>query len=288
MAKAAVFLLVLILWVLLAGTADADGTIYVPLVQGRATHAYYVPVWYAPAPVKLGLSGGTVAQAERLGAAWLYDWTAHPPVREWFESVPMLGRDWGAGPVPAVGGNSPYLMGFNEPDLQVQANITPERAAVLWRQIEQAYPHKLLVSPAPSCGDVWWLAHFRVTYRDIFGTWPRLDVLAAHCYRWTAAGCIQVAQQFAAWVQEWQIPGGYWVTEFAFVPAWATDAEAEARTFVQYLEADPLARRYAPFVAHTERGVWYWPDTRASADPSLFVGPGSLELTTVGRWYQGH
>ena len=88
------------------------------------------------------------------------------------------------------------------------------------------------------------------------------------------------------WVRDWQVPGGYWFTEFAFVPAWAADAEREARAFVAYLEADPLARRYAPFVAYTERGVWYWPDTRAAADPSLFVGPTSTQLTAVGRWYQ--
>ena len=68
-----------------------------------------------------------------------------------------------------------------------------------------------------------------------------------------------------------------------FVPAWATDAEREARVFVAYLEGDPLARRYAPFVAYTERGVWYWPDTRPEADPSLLTADG--QLTEIGTWY---
>jgi len=263
-----------------AGTVAAD--------TDTPHYTYFVPVYYVPAPHKLGLAGGTVEQAATIGASWLYDWTANPPHSDApVEAVPMLARDWGDRPVPQVGGNSPYILGFNEPDLSSQANLTPQRAAVLWRRIEQAYPHRLVVSPAVSCGDLYWLVRFRLAYRELYGTWPRFDVLAAHCYRWNAAGCIQVAQQFATWVRDWQVPGGYWFTEFAFVPAWAADAEREARAFVAYLEGDPLARRYAPFVAYTERGVWYWPDTRAAADPSLFVGPGSLELTDVGRWY-GH
>ena len=93
----------------------------------------------------------------------------------------MLARDWWDRPVPQVGGNSPYILGFNEPDLSSQANLTPQRAAVLWRRIEQAYPHRLLVSPAVSCGDLYWLVRFRSAYRELYGTWPRFDVLAACC-----------------------------------------------------------------------------------------------------------
>lgn len=250
-------------------------------------YTYYVPIWYAAEPLaKLGLSGGTYAQAQVLGASWLYDWGTHPAIGdEWFEAVPMIWGAWGNGPVPEVGGNSPWLLGFNEPDIAIQANITPERAARLWRQIEQAYPRKLLVSPAPSGEGRYWLVQMRLAYRELFGTWPRWDALAMHCYQWTAAGCAGVLKDYRAWVRDWGIAGGIWVTEFAFQKAWTADPEREASTFVAMLEADPLVRRYAPFVAHTPLGVWYWPYTSPQADPSLFAGPTSLTFTTVGQWY---
>lgn len=265
---------------------SAQNPVYFPSVQGRTTYVYYVPTWFVPPLNKLGLSGGTPQQADALGANWLYDWTTHPDTRgEYVEAVPMVWGAWGDGSVPEVGGNSPWLMGFNEPDIAIQANLTPEHAARLWRQIEAAYPRKLLVSPAPSSEGRYWLVQMRLAYRELFDTWPRFDVLAAHCYQWTAAACDAVLRDYRAWVRDWQIPGGIWVTEFAFQRAWTPDPEREARTFVAMLEADPLVRRYAPFVAHTPRGVWYWPYTSPQADPSLFVGPQSLTLTDVGRWY---
>lgn len=251
------------------------------------TYQYYVPMYYVPPLNKLGLSGGTVRQAETLGANWLYDWGTQPPYANVpVEAVPML---WGQFTIkddwcPALGGNSPYLMGGNECDLAGQCNTSPEIYAVIWRRIEECYPNRLLVSPAPSDTGRFWLIQMRLAYQRLYGTWPRFDALAMHCYQWTAAKCGIILQDYLQWARTWGV-SEVWVTEFAFVPAWAADAEKEAKDFIQMLEAEPLVTRYAPFIAYTEPGVWYWPDRRPEADPSLFAGAQSTALTAIGRWY---
>ena len=122
----------------------------------------------------------------------------------------------------------------------------------------------------------------------LYGVPPRFDALAWHCYEWQAAGCIARGKQFVGLARAWGVPE-VWCTEFAFVRAHTANPEREALAFVAWLEAEALITRYAPYGHYVERGAWYWPDTRASADPSLFAGPGSLELTDVGKWYaQGH
>lgn len=273
----------LVVWLVVMSSLLLSGA--AALADGGTT--LYLPAVYPLPQNKLGVAGGTVAQAQALGGAWLYDWTTQPPMSDApVESVPMIGHAGAVGQV--LGGNSPWVLGFNEPDLSSQANLTPQQAAVLWRQIETLYPRRLLVSPAVSCGDLYWLVRFRLAYQAEFGGWPRFDALAMHCYRWTAAGCAQVLDQYVAWAHDWSAPGQplpIWVTEFAFVPAWATDAEAEARAFVALLERTPEVRRYSPFVSYTPGGTWYWPDVRAAANPSLFVGPGSTQLTPLGAWY---
>jgi hypothetical protein len=76
-------------------------------------------------------------------AAWQYDWSANPlPCA--VENVPML---WSS--VKDVGGNSQWIMGFNEPDLKGQANIAAARAAQMWQQIESKFPDRKLLSPRP-------------------------------------------------------------------------------------------------------------------------------------------
>lgn len=269
--------------------APVQDAIYLPLVRSRATHTYYVPLWYVTKRSKLGLAGGTAEQANVLSASWLYNWHTHPPVGdEYSEAVPML---WGQFTLkddwcPMLGGQSRWLLGGNECDLASQCNISARDYAVIWKRIEECYPDRLLVSPAPSDAGRQWLVQMRLEYRQLYGAWPRFDALAMHCYQWTATKCGIILRDYLQWARDWGVHE-IWVTEFAFVPAWAADAEKEAKNFIQMLEAEPLVTRYALFTAYTPRGVWYWPDVRECADPSLFIGPTSLVFTEIGKWY-GH
>ena len=46
-----------------------------------------------------------------------------------------------------------YILGFNEPNFKAQANMTPQKAAAAWRELERESHGKPLVSPAAApCG----------------------------------------------------------------------------------------------------------------------------------------
>jgi hypothetical protein len=234
----------------------------------------YLPQVYAQ-PNKLGVAGGDAAQVAALGAAWHYTWSIQcdDPA-----CVPMI---WGAADVDKPATDSAWLLGFNEPDLAGQANLTPQAAALLWHDVEARYPERKLVAPAPSHEHFDWLLGFYAAYVTTYGHAPRLDALALHCYLPTAAECIALGRRFVGLAQAWDI-AEVWVTEFAFVPAYSYNAEREARAFVTWLEQTPRITRYAPFVAHIACD-WSWPDCRKSADPSLFDAFG--QLTEMGTWY---
>src|SRR6185437_12976196 len=76
-------------------------------------------------------SGATQALAES-GASWYYTWSATPGVAEpaGVQFVPMV---WGSANVTAstlsqVKHEGPVLLGFNEPDMSSQSNLTPAQA----------------------------------------------------------------------------------------------------------------------------------------------------------------
>lgn len=261
-----------------------------------APYTYYLPLWQAPEHVlRLGLAGGTPEQVRTLGGDWLYDWSATPQGSAQVEAVPMIGTARHVG--QALGGNSDWLLLFNEPDLcPWQACLSPAEAVGPYLRSVALYPQVWLVSPAPSSEDfrrMWapgstypgWLPLFREAVRSETGYYPDFQALAMHCYEWTAEACIRIGEQYLRWAEEWGVPE-IWITEFAFVQAWAPDAEREARAFLSWAERQARITRIAPYTAHTPLGVWYWPDTRPEADPSLFQAPASLEMTPLAHWYR--
>ena len=54
----------------------------------------------------------------------------------------------------------PILLGFNEPNHADQSNIEPEVAAAAWIELQNLYPDKILVSPAPAGGNTNWFDPF--------------------------------------------------------------------------------------------------------------------------------
>jgi hypothetical protein len=256
--------------VLSSVTIAGPGKLWIPFVRSPEHH------------VELGIAKGTAAQVKALGGSWYHNFGSAPEGAPGVEAVPMIfGRD-----VPSrLGGNSEYLLGMSEPDKLWGANMTPEEGAQVWRKIELAFPYKLLISPAPSHEDPEWLVRFRDAYRAAYGKWPRLDGLAMHCYIPDQGGCIALGQKYVGWAREWGVPE-IWVTEFAYLPKWALDAEAQAREFVAWMNGERLIKRYAPWTAYIQGGAPYWPYTDPETNPSLFTGPTSTELTSMGRWYK--
>ena len=92
---------------------------------------------------------------------------------------------------------SGWLIGFSEPNLPWQGNLSPQQGAKLWRQIENAALPKgiKLVSPSPNqwnpgqngypYGHQWTWAMVD-EYKALYGTKPHFDALGWNIYKETA------------------------------------------------------------------------------------------------------
>ena len=185
---------------------------------------------------------------------WYYDYLLDPESCG-IEAVPMIWDERGVG-LP-VGGNSPWLMGFNEPDRPGQADISPLEAVPLWAQVEADNPDRLLVAPS---GELPWLVDWYNAFTHTYRRPPRIDALPVHWYYASPSGSIKDAERHLQFTlqlyrhqaDQWNIPQ-VWLTEFAHVyrPA---EFLAAVGPWLSH-ECD----RYAWFATDYPPGVPWWP-----------------------------
>ena len=234
-------------------------------------------------------------EAISTGISWWYNWSPsyNSSVSESYQD---LGVDW----VPMTwNGNNPdqirafldqhpevkYLLTYNEPNFQDQANLTPAYAASLWPTFEQiAEEYNLqLVGPALNyCGGcvvvngepigsnyTIWMDMFLDEFRTQFGREPIMDFTALHWYDYG------LEDQVNEMVTRYGKP--LWLTEFALWrhEDWCTD-ELERDWMLEmldFLESHPYVHRYAWFTGRR-------PDFPKI---NLFAEDGSL--TALGEAY---
>ncbi|MFJ4437607.1 sigma-70 family RNA polymerase sigma factor [Streptomyces sp. NPDC088923] len=208
-----------------------------------------VGVWDAP-----GDERGLAAS----GARWYYTWSASP--RGIVDSgapgfVPMI---WGErntddATLATARANGPYLLGFNEPDMGGQANLSVERALDLWPEL-MAHG-KILGSPAVAYGGDTpggWLDRFMTGARE---RGYRVDFVAVHWYGGdfrTEAAVQQLRTYLEAVHRRYGKP--VWLTEFALTdfsrgvrfPSPA-DQAAFLTAATKMLDTLPWLQRYAWF-----------------------------------------
>lgn len=220
-------------------------------------------------PKGVGMAYDYPEDLEELG--WFYNWGNNPPVYFGYESVSM---SW-CQPADFLGGNSKYTLGPNEPNLKGQCDKTPLETARIWRVIEERFPDKLLGSPAPASANqpgtntpimgADWLRLFRQAYFGEYGEYPRLDVLTAHLYYWTAEEAIEMMEKYIQIAEEWGIPE-IWITEFNFptgapdyAPFYRTQEEAwqETEQLMAWVYEHPVVTRWAWFTNRV-RGTEAW------------------------------
>jgi len=263
-----------------------------PKVRPRGLpHQVWLPIVVSGYPGKkgVGLTYNYCEDVSAVGAVYAYNWGFRAPACAGSENIPMV---WGEQEVVRLmrgekpGGNSQWVLGFNEPDLcPSQACMSPLVAAIEWRQVELALPDRLLVAPAPSDLHPEWLPQFRDEFHNRYGRWPRLDGLAVHCYRRAAADCIALVEQYVAWGEEWGARE-VWVTEFAFPPCrYATEdgAQVEARRLITWLEASPVTRYF--WWSNRQMGA---PFEQGPGNPGCWTGLVDQwgGLTTLGEMYR--
>lgn len=155
------------------------------------------------------------------GASWYYTWaTEHPGVTTPSSAtfVPMI---WGAASVTdaslaQAGAHGPYLLGFNEPDMAQQSNMTVEQALELWPRLMKA--GKVLGSPAVATGaDVpgGWLDRFM---SGAAAGGYRVDFITIHWYGGdfrTPQAVDQLKSYLESVHQRYHKP--IWLTEYALI-----------------------------------------------------------------------
>lgn len=205
------------------------------------------------------------------GVCWTYNWGTAPNklIKDLFgtgegkkmEYLPMAwNRNANIASIKKYYDEHPdckYLLGYNEPNLADQSNITPQQAADAWPDLEAiANEYSLkLVSPAMSYtgsaindGKIWqpfeWMDEFIKLYKEKNGREPKMDYIAIHTYMNATAPTLNFVQQ---WIDKYNKQ--IWVTEFAAGEN-NPDSLTQVREMVKKvegLERNPGVFRYAWF-----------------------------------------
>ena len=200
---------------------------------------------------------GSKAALKDVGAAWYYSWAAsnaEVPGPAGTEFVPMI---WGAANVTdatlrQVKAEGEVLLGFNEPDLAEQSNMSVEAALAAWPRLEATGMR--LVSPAVAFGGDTpggWLDRFMAGAK---ARGSRVDAIALHWYGSDFSPA--AVSQFLGYVDAVHRRYGkpIWITEFGLIdfagsPKYPSDAEKVR--FIKGATAG-LEKR-----AYVERYAWF-------------------------------
>ncbi|MDT0303841.1 sigma-70 family RNA polymerase sigma factor [Streptomonospora wellingtoniae] len=231
--------------------------------------------------------GGAEAALRQSGAGWYYTWsTAHPGVDAGAgaEFVPMI---WGAESVTdqalaEAEAAGPHLLGFNEPDMAEQADMSVEQALELWPRLEET--GSTLGSPSVAYGadtEGGWLDRFMDGAQQ---RGHRVDFITVHWYGSdfrTDAAVEQLRGYLTAVHEKYGMP--VWLTEYALIDfsggAPRYPAPPEQAAFVS-ASADMLSD--LPFL---KRYAWFGLGTDESGPTTALYRSGPTP-TEMGRAFQ--
>jgi hypothetical protein len=236
-----------------------------PVATGAATA--YLTEYAAGTPVTRTAKKGIAtikystdqARLSAAGAGWYYNWSPTGTAGAGVEFVPQVWNDAAASAATISAltagkqqGRYTHLLGFNEPDLAEQANMTVTQALDAWPALQST--GLTLGSPAPANYWSGWLDEFMTGAAE---RGYRVDFINLHIYPdWTNPGAIEEVRGTLAdaW-NKWHKP--IWLTEIgtvdtsAWKPMYGTPSQSAADTFIQkvvpLLENLPYVQRYAWF-----------------------------------------
>ncbi len=230
-----------------------------------------------------GLSGKDALAAQQLKSLnlkWHYSWGSRanffaPPFVPMIRNAAVLDQD-------AIGivtrqlaqTNTKHLLGFNEPDVTAQANMSVDKAISLWPKLQATGLR--LGSPATVAPSSPWLADFMAKAKN---KGLRVDFITMHIYAWPNA--TDFLNKLNMLHDKYGKP--IWVTEYAVADWGATAANpckySRAET-EDFMRATVAGMRAMPFI---ERFAW---KTRPAGDikmgcSTIFKSDGTL--TSTGR-----
>ncbi|BGP20526.1 hypothetical protein JCM10213_003789 [Rhodosporidiobolus nylandii] len=204
-----------------------------------------------PTSTKKGTGYNDINLSSQLALSWRYNWAQYPdgPWNSSVEFVPMLWNDvagnWFANAQNAIDNGSKHLLGFNEPDLDSQANMNVTQAVAGWKKyMSPFYSKASLGSPAVTNGGapmgIAWLQAFAQACPEC---WAEIDFVALHWYdaAWnTGYFTIYLTDAYHT------LGKPIWLTEFA---GYGTQDEQIAflKYVIPWMEQQPFIERYAGF-----------------------------------------
>ena len=225
-----------------------------------------------------------VANLSALHVGWYYDWgTAPVGSAPGVQFVPMI---WSHGKVnpaalhAAVAARAGVLLGFNEPDVESQANMTVAQAIADWPQL--AATGLRLGSPAPGTGeDVktnGWLARFMT---QIKAHGYRVDFICLHPYQsdFDPVRATENLRHELEYIHNtYHLP--IWVTEYGLVD-WHQNTYPDAATAGRFATLSAAMMHGLPFV---ERYAWY---SLIPHQQTLSLANGDGTLNVIGQAWTG-
>lgn len=271
-----------------APTSAAPKALPVRKPTPRPTHAPpkappVAPVDSARKGVGVWTFPGVNTALDRSGAGWYYTWSTRHDGITGPGFVPMI---WGAGSADAASlaqakQAGPYLLGFNEPDMGGQSNMTTDQALSLWPKLMST--GKVLGSPAVAYGGDTpggWLDRFMSGAQQ---RGYRVDFIALHWYGGdftTASAVAQLKSYLTAVHNRYHKP--IWLTEFALIDfshgaRFPTDQQQAAfvTSAAAMLDGLPWLQRYA----------WFGLPAKDGAPSSGLFHSGPVE-TPAGRAFE--
>ncbi|GAA0592702.1 RNA polymerase [Kribbella sandramycini] len=200
-----------------------------------------------------------------VGASWYYTWAVNPQgiaTPPGVEFVPMI---WGRGSVTPgalaeAKANGTTLLGFNEPDMAGQANMTVQQALDLWPQLQSTGMR--LGAPAVAFGGDTpggWLDRFMAGAAQ---RGYRVDFIPIHWYGsdFSAAATGHLESYLNAVYNRYRKP--IWLTEYALTD-WSTGT---ARYPTQAQQVDFINRSSAMLKSksYVERFSWFTLNTQVA------------------------
>jgi hypothetical protein len=270
-----------------------------------SAYTLYLPIILGPPPPKKGV-GAPVAPAcvdlQTLKASWYLNWSVNPDStcgsQNAHKFVPRISSAFNTASLTQAVANaqaSGWLIGFSEPNLPWQGNVSPTQGAALWKQIEEAaIPAGVkLVSPSPNqynpgqadpYGHQWTWAMVDA-YRTAYGQNPHFDALAWNIYKRTpsAVQAYLNARRSEALVRGYAVP--FWILEYGGECWNSNNGNTSIMTTISpWFEATPWIGRYAWFANRLTGAEPYAPGWQSCS----LINPSTGAPTPLGQIYAGY
>ncbi|KAJ7698254.1 glycosyl hydrolase catalytic core-domain-containing protein [Mycena rosella] len=216
---------------------------------------------------------------------WYHHWEDGPvpqmPAKN--EYVPMFWGTskwdkWSSRKAEMAKNTPKHLLGFNEPDISSQANMSPADAAGVWMSEIHPYAAKGVQLGSPAVAwNLDWTAQFLAELKKRGG---HVDFITVHWY-----GSYQDLAKFKAFVTSAHTRFGYhiWVTELG-VTSGSNPTTQQTKNFMMN------AFSWMDSTGFVDRASWFGcfessspPDAYATAKNALFKTAGALN--DMGFWY---